>query len=68
MDREIAQIQCIPGPLQARDIAGMVLFLAAMMPAAALPRNSLSMPDGPDANLSRGRDLEIAQSTAAVGT
>jgi NAD(P)-dependent dehydrogenase (short-subunit alcohol dehydrogenase family) len=29
MDQEIARIQCTPDPLQARDIAGMVLFLAA---------------------------------------
>jgi hypothetical protein len=34
----------------------------------APPRNSLSMPDGPEANLSRGRDSELAQSAAAIGT
>jgi NAD(P)-dependent dehydrogenase (short-subunit alcohol dehydrogenase family) len=29
MAAEIARIQCIPDPLQAPDIAGMVLFLAS---------------------------------------
>jgi NAD(P)-dependent dehydrogenase (short-subunit alcohol dehydrogenase family) len=29
MDQEIARMQCLPDPLQAPDIAGMVLYLAS---------------------------------------
>jgi NAD(P)-dependent dehydrogenase (short-subunit alcohol dehydrogenase family) len=29
MEQELARIQCLPDPIQPRDIAGMVLFLAS---------------------------------------